>query len=66
MNTNIDAQNKVERDLEGAYAELQALVVRMTDHGFDKEAIDFAYDAIIALDRLWDYLNDGTLAGPWS
>jgi hypothetical protein len=56
----IDAQNKVDQDIEGSYAELQALVVRMARYGYSEEAIDLARDAIASLDRLVDCL-DGRL-----
>ena len=54
---NLDQQNKVERDLEDAYHALQALVSRMVGYDLSDETTDCARDAIIALDRLWDYLN---------
>jgi hypothetical protein len=53
----IDAQNKVDQDIEGAYAELQALVVRMARYGYSEDAIDYARDAIISLDKLVDCLD---------
>jgi len=56
----IDAQNKVDQDIEGAYSELQALVVRMARYGYSEDAIDHARDAIISLDKLVDCLDHET------
>lgn len=49
--------NKIERDLESVYDDLQALVARMVDYNVDEDAVDYVRDAIINLDRLCDYLN---------
>jgi hypothetical protein len=54
---NLDQQNKIDQDIEGAYAELQALVVRMARYGYSEDAIDRARDVIASLDKLLDCLD---------